>query len=359
MKTITHRGTTYRLPFLDLLRPLHDTERAGLVASITSHGILHNVLVYDSREYGENCVIDGMNRLEIAAAEDIGFPVEKTKITDAEARELAWSLNRDRRHLTPEEQAKARAERVQRIADKRAEGKSLRAIAEEEGVSQEQVRQDVKEAGVKGLTPEKSPNGSTSGVKGLTPEPPKVKGKDGKSYPAKATPRKSADEHSNDSASSVAAKSDPESVKEANDAEGKAMKALDGYGIPVQPHAAKAWEAVAKFKELIRKTRELQREFGELADMEGAVWVQNNGRSSFHMDRSGKTAGSFKSLSLAQFIRDLEDSIPTYSVCPWRFADKPHPTDCSTCKGLDWAPPLMSGKVPEDIAERVKEEYGV
>jgi hypothetical protein len=64
------------------------------------------------------------------------------------------------------------------VAEERRHGKSLRAIAKEVGVSQEQVRQDTKEAGVNHLTPE--PVDGT----GL-----RVLGRDGKSYPAKR-PRK-------------------------------------------------------------------------------------------------------------------------------------------------------------------------
>jgi hypothetical protein len=137
----------------------------------------------------------------------------------------------------------------------------------------------------------------------------------------------------------------------------KAAPAVDAYGIPVQPHALEAWTAVPAFRDLIRQARELQRQFATIAESPGGVWLQQNGRSSWRQDRSkagGKeNAGRFVSLALANFVRDLEDSIPTYSVCPWHYADKPHPNDCTTCRGLNWSPPLLS-KVDEVIADRVR-----
>jgi hypothetical protein len=53
---------------------------------------------------------------------------------------------------------------VERVAEKRAAGKSLRTIAEEEGVSDTQIRSDIKEAG----------------ANPFAPAPGKVTGRDGK-----------------------------------------------------------------------------------------------------------------------------------------------------------------------------------
>ena len=61
---------------------------------------------------------------------------------------------------------------MQRVAEKRKEGKSIRTIADEEGVDSKTIQKDLKEA---------------AGVDGSTPEPePEVKGKDGKTYKPKA-----------------------------------------------------------------------------------------------------------------------------------------------------------------------------
>jgi transposase-like protein len=79
--------------------------------------------------------------------------------------EVARTLNLDRRHLGAEQ-------RRELVASLREAGHSLRAIAGAVGVSKSQIEKDVKKV-------------STSGHLTVVPEvPEKVKGKDGKSYPA-------------------------------------------------------------------------------------------------------------------------------------------------------------------------------
>jgi DNA-binding Lrp family transcriptional regulator len=169
VREVVINGVRYAAPFADLFRDLTPAERSALADSARRDGIHTPVLVYDSSELGR-AVIDGLNRAEVAAGLALELRVvDFGPISDEEARRIAEDVNAARRHLTPEEQQRVRAERVERVAEKRAEGKSLRTIADEVGVSAEQVRQDVKEAT----------------VKGLTVEPEKVVGKDGKTRPAK------------------------------------------------------------------------------------------------------------------------------------------------------------------------------
>ena len=66
------------------------------------------------------------------------------------------SYYRDLGHLTPEEQRAAAAARKDRVAEKRAAGKSLRQIAEEECVSEVQIRRDVECSGAPPGAPEHS-----------------------------------------------------------------------------------------------------------------------------------------------------------------------------------------------------------
>ena len=161
----------FKILFPDLLRPLTDREFADLRESIRREGVLSPVIVTQ-----DDGVIDGIHRLRAAKAEGLRrVPVVVKPESPARARDLALTLNTDRRHLTPDELQRVRAERIERVAAKRAEGKSLRAIADEEGVSPEQVRQDVKQATVKGLTVE--PAGGT------------VTGRDGKTRTATPKPR--------------------------------------------------------------------------------------------------------------------------------------------------------------------------
>lgn len=170
---------TWKLPFADLFRPLTEAEEGRLRASIKAHGVKHHVLTFDSPTWGTDCVVDGANRLRIGQEEGKEVPVTKIPgLSDDAARDLAITLNADRRHLTIEEQMAARAARVERVAEARSEGDSLPVIADREGISVAQVQRDLEKAKDSGLPPGK-------------PEPEKVKGKDGKEQAAKhktATP---------------------------------------------------------------------------------------------------------------------------------------------------------------------------
>jgi hypothetical protein len=69
-------------------------------------------------------------------------------VSEDEARQRCLALNLTRRHMTVEEQQQARLGRVARVAALRAEGKSIRAIAEAEQVGKSQVHRDLADHGV-------------------------------------------------------------------------------------------------------------------------------------------------------------------------------------------------------------------
>ncbi len=115
-------------------------------------------------------ILDGCNRYVCAEAAEVK-PVFVTFKGSAEAAEAFVRLaNEERRHLTEAELTDKRQERLKRVAEKREEGRSLRTIAEEEEISVTQVQRDLEDV-------------TASGVPGGTPAT--VKGKDGKTYPAK------------------------------------------------------------------------------------------------------------------------------------------------------------------------------
>lgn len=96
VKTITADGVTYTCPFFDAMPPLAPDERADLAADIQANGITVPVVVTDDNE-----VIDGHNRLEIAAELGItDVPVTVlTGLFPEQKRERAEDLNLHRRHL--------------------------------------------------------------------------------------------------------------------------------------------------------------------------------------------------------------------------------------------------------------------
>ena len=145
-------------PF-QLFPDLPPAVESALRSSIEKHGVLVPVFIDQNGR-----IIDGHHRARIAG--EIGVEFETITVTvgsNGHARELAETLNMDRRHLDVET-------RRQVVADLRSEGHSTRAIAKAVGTSHETVRQDIRSSGGKDLTPET------------------VVGTDGKRYPATRRP---------------------------------------------------------------------------------------------------------------------------------------------------------------------------
>ncbi len=119
-------------------------------------------------------ILDGRNRFSAAAKAGVEPEFKQFRGTEEEARAFVQRANEERRHLTQEFLQQRRQERVERVAAARAQGESLRAIAEREGVSEKTIREDVRSAGP-------------------AAEPAEVTGKDGKTYdqgkPRQARPK--------------------------------------------------------------------------------------------------------------------------------------------------------------------------
>jgi hypothetical protein len=139
---------------MQLFPALDRATEAALRASIEKWGVLVPIAM---DQHGR--IIDGHHRSRIADELGVDYEVITHDIAnDADAEELARTLNMDRRHLEPEQ-------RRELVAHLRAEGHSYRAIGEALGVSHTQARSD------------------SSGVKDFPPEPERIVGRDGKSYP--------------------------------------------------------------------------------------------------------------------------------------------------------------------------------
>lgn len=158
-------GRRFHCPHADLI-PRHTGEERGRLDE--NGGFVYPVLLYRDTTLGlDDCVLDGHGRLGSAAR--TGAAVEFKHLGDMtteEARTLAEHLEDDRRHETQDVVRARRERRIKRVVELRAEGKSIRAIAGEMGVSTTQVVRDISDSGVTGVTPES------------------VTGKDGKEYPA-------------------------------------------------------------------------------------------------------------------------------------------------------------------------------
>ena len=189
VKTVMIGDHRFKLPFFDLI-PFDHEQDNNLGEAIREAGaVLVPVVCWkEKKSSGEDTVVDGAHR--IFWASKLGLtkvPIDRLSFADEDAaKEECERLNFQRRH-SPEELLRAnRIARLERIAARRQQGESTRAIAEAEKVSQTQVQADLAEAGEH---PPCSPADSNErSSKSSTYQSGKITGKDGKDYPAKRPP---------------------------------------------------------------------------------------------------------------------------------------------------------------------------
>lgn len=183
-KVIMIGDRKFHIPFVDLI-PYDDAQMAELKRSIEEMGGVQEPIVCwkEKHKKGEDVVVEGAHRTISVSELGLGkIPMRLVSFkSEAEAKDYCIRANVDRRQLTVAQQQEYRQDRIQRVADQRAEGKSIRTIAEEEGISKSQVEKDLKAAEDKGLDT-KPTNGKVLGADGRTqpakkrnktPEPPK------------------------------------------------------------------------------------------------------------------------------------------------------------------------------------------
>lgn len=167
-KTVTVGHRHYQCPLSESFRRHTAEEAEAIRQSVAEHGILNPVRLYfDTDGKWPNAVLDGEGRLEAAVAcglTDIPT-IDHGAMSRADAYELAKSFNDARRHDDP---AEVRRRRIEAVNAKRAEGKTIRTIADELDIHPKQVQRDL-EAGVDSV---------------YTSKPETVTGRDGKTYPA-------------------------------------------------------------------------------------------------------------------------------------------------------------------------------
>lgn len=135
----------------------------------------------------------------------------------------------------------------------------------------------------------------------------------------------------------------------------------DAWEIPVQPHAEQAFAALPRFAELERLLKQAQRLFHELAMEPGGKFLTLPEVASYRRGRKnedGTYADRFVHEGIDQALKQVHHAAPAHTVCPWRYAEAPHPDDCRTCLGLDWTPSLSHRAIPESVVAKVKSELG-
>lgn len=134
---------------------------------------------------------------------------------------------------------------------------------------------------------------------------------------------------------------------------------VDAWGIPIQPHAAEAFEALPQFAELIAALTRAQRQYSQLALTPGGVFLH---KKSVFLRGEKQDDGTHKDrivhAGIDEAIKALKVSRPTHTVCPWHYVDGPHPDDCHTCRGMNWTPELGK-QIPQAAVDRAKEAHRV
>lgn len=158
-------------------------------------------------------------------------------------------------------------------------------------------------------------------------------------------------------------KKEPEPVsqpdKETPAKETKVQPQVDGWGIQLQEHAIEPFQAVPEFDALIKYLKVAQRMLSELADKQGGRFLQK--RCQWYRtskDEEGNEKGRWRMPELDNAVRNIEDTKPTYTTCPYAHnPEKQHPDDCTACRGAYWCPPL-SKQIPPNLIENAKRDLG-
>ena len=269
-------GSSFEIPYADLLPPLTERQFADLKASIAELGIQIPIVVGD-----DGRVIDGQHRL--LAAKELGLENEHIPVqyhlaeggtSDEEAaefeRDLALTLNLHRRHLNTED-------RAEQVAKLKNSGLSNRAIAQAVGVDERTVRRDLEKC---------------SGAANAAPEhPAPVVGSDGKKY--SPNPEKSD------------ISSRRERVKEAAD-EGKSLRAIaKAEGVSLG--------TVASDLSAIREAEETLPETPKMLETHRHLTPAGNLQSLFFREPLESSGNHSRGQALASdlsAIREAEETLP-------------------------------------------------
>jgi hypothetical protein len=291
------------------------------VANVKAHGphgrkiTLHEGMVLDGWQLQRACV-----RLGVKPAYQPLPPAWTPE-------EFVESQNVHRRHETQEAALRRVDARRERVAAARADGRSTRAIAEAEGVSQTQVRRDLAQA--------TEPGGSV--------EPPdgKVVGKDGKKRPASTVQRPVVEREPGDDTDTEAA------------AAAGVSPLVDALGIPVPDHARDCFDARAAFAEAGRAVRALAKQLHELASLPGGHRFLRH-----CCETREKAPGRVKYEvgSVRDLLYHLGTEVPYTSVCPHCHdaGAKKNRKDCRLCNGLPFVSKAQFDRCPPEMRAAVQ-----
>ncbi len=355
-----------------------EAELERLADSIRENGLLYKVIVWNGQ------VIDGRNRLLACVKYSIPCQFEDSIVEEKELPSLIDALNEHRRHLTIEFLKARRDERIKRAIDAKKAGKSQREIAKDEGVDEKTIRKDLSSAHGADQSADRTPDFPANTPISERDQRVLDAHGEGKSLRVIAkeegiaastvheiiarTKEKLATSPAPEPTPIPPTKPEPASghLPGFDDPEPEEAKPLeftlvDGWDIPIQPHAQAAFADVPKFTELLKAIRHAEMLFNQLANSEGGKFLTLPDVSSYRRGSKGEDgehADRFVHPGLERAKKQIKAAIPTYTVCPYNYVDAPHPDPCNTCRGLNWTPELGKSIPPSAIA-RAKEAHDV
>lgn len=366
-----------------LLPPLSTEEKSRLRENLKADGGALDPLIVWQLE-GRQILVDGYHRLEICGEEGLPYRIEARKF-DGKADVIAWILDHQagRRNLTPHQLSMIRAavfeaekngsesppengspkegvgiSPTKTLVDRssppnKTSRKAEQAAAKKTGVTRSTIRSDVEyKAAFNGLA-----NDIQRAIDGKEIKASK------KEVIALAQlqigdQRKAVKSVKAGEAKCIADALKPTAAPETEPAEAEATP-VDAWGVPIQKHAAPAFEAVEKFDELLTLLRRADRLYSDLAETPGGAYLLRPGVSINARDR-------YKHKGIKDAIAALEDCKPTYTVCPRAYhavvfpeSKHKHGKDCQLCHGLNWSRALVKNEVDEKVVAKIKETFDV
>lgn len=351
-----------------LLNPLTTEEYSNLEASIAVDGCREAGIVAVLPD-GAKILADGHHRGRICADFDIDFKTVEKSFPDRESL-ILWVINNQfgRRNLTEERKAYYRGKEY--LETRKTVGKpncatvaqlesddgtTAEKVAKKHGVSPRTVHHDADYAAAVDALPKEEAEIVLSGKSGQTK----------KAIAGGAKPKPRCERCTR------TGKTDPECPqcvevrkpkKEAEvkppvvEAETEPEKAtVDGWGIPIAPHAKAAFADVGKFDELLKALFHVRQMFSDLVDSPGGAFLQ---RPSVAINkRKGWTHQGIENA-----INAIKDNKPKYTCCPNQWSEAPgykHGKDCQTCYGVCWIPDIDETTISPETIAKAKADGGV
>lgn len=299
-------------------------------------------------------LIDGRNRELACKARGVSPAyLHDDHVPEAELLDHIASLNEHRRHLGKGFLTRKRRERLKRLKAGRAEGKSVRQLAEEEQVSSTQVSRDLSQVLPPPVTPEADPAGNHPSLPSaqvntppysfepahagqvlpppVTPETATtngaVNGRDGKRYPARK-PKPSADPAPVPSASEQPDTPPP--------------PPKDPFGLTVPAALLPVFDPdLEKTRtELLSALTKAEKLLSDYAASPAGAYLARELR------REGKDDDHvrYRHTGLRDLKSSLKDLAPHSSVCPYCHATGKPPAQCNCCEGRGWVPAAVFHK---------------